>query len=463
MNDLVSDAINVQARKANQRLDPNADMLYRELGWLKEVLSARIESYFNDVHLDVSEISPPKIDLHTRLGQLIQRHHLSPQQRLIFSIALSIEVQPDLLDLLQTKNALYDQPYGEFGGLLNLNHGGFSPTLQTAVFLLAGGDYQQVLEAKELLTADGLLFRQALLSHTTASDGLSFNQIQLKLDPRCSDYLLLGRDINPQYCADFPAKALTTAQHWNDLVLPQSTETHLQDLMLWVKHHRALTEDWGTHGATLGYKALFYGPPGTGKTFTASLLAKRLGSPIYRIDLSQITSKFIGETEKNLEKIFVRAEDEQWILFFDEADAIFSKRTGVSNSNDRHANQETAYLLQRIEGCRNLVILASNLKENIDEAFLRRFQSIIHFPRPESAQRLILWQKGFSDQADLRAVDLVEISNTHSLTGAEIHSAIRYASLKAIDRGDVIIEQRDLVTAIKREKSKQGLYTALSS
>ncbi|PCJ21800.1 MAG: AAA family ATPase [Gammaproteobacteria bacterium] len=445
--------------KANQHMDQHAAMLVRELAWLKVVLNARIESYFNDSHALLSDFPAPALIADSRLGKLIEQHQLTAPQRIVLSIALATEVQLDLLDILQTKNSLYDLPYAEFGGVLNQNQGGFSPSLQTATFILAGADCYQTLQAKQLLSADGVLFRQDILRQDSANTDTNSNQIPLKLNTHCRDHLLFGRDINPEYCPDFPAKALTTDQDWQDLVLPQSTESHLQDLMLWLKHHRTLNNDWGSHSAGTGYKALFYGPPGTGKTFTASLLAKRLALPIYRIDLSQIVSKFIGETEKNLEKIFLRAENQQWILFFDEADALFSKRSGVSNSNDRHANQETAYLLQRIESCQNLVILASNLKENIDEAFLRRFQSIVHFPRPEPAQRLDLWRKGFSPQADISHVDLDDLSAKYRLTGAEINSVIRYASLKAIDRNSTVIEMRDLVTAIKREKSKQGVYT----
>jgi SpoVK/Ycf46/Vps4 family AAA+-type ATPase len=131
-----------------------------------------------------------------------------------------------------------------------------------------------------------------------------------------------------------------------------------------------------------GYRALFHGPPGTGKTLTAALVGKEFDIPVYRIDLSMVVSKYIGETEKNLELLFDRAEKKGWILFFDEADALFGKRTDVKDAHDRFTNQEVSYLLQRIEDYNGLVILATNMKSNIDEAFIRRLHLVIHFPLP---------------------------------------------------------------------------------
>ncbi len=131
-----------------------------------------------------------------------------------------------------------------------------------------------------------------------------------------------------------------------------------------------------------GYKILFYGPPGTGKTMTAALIGRECNMPVCKIDLSMAVSKYVGETEKNLELIFAHVKDKDWILFFDEADALFRKRTEVKDVHDRYANQEIAFLLQRLEDYPGLAILAGNFKSNIDQAFIRRFQSVIHFPLP---------------------------------------------------------------------------------
>jgi SpoVK/Ycf46/Vps4 family AAA+-type ATPase len=190
---------------------------------------------------------------------------------------------------------------------------------------------------------------------------------------------------------------------------------------------------------------------------TAGLLGKVSGRPVYRIDLSQLVSKYIGETEKNLEKIFKQAEKRNWILFFDEADSLFGKRTNITDAHDRYANQGTAYLLQRIEDCPNVVILASNYKTNIDDAFSRRFQSTVFFPMPQKNERLKLWKQGFSPVSSLEsAIDLDEIARRYEVAGGAIMNAIRYSSLMAIKKKSRVITYDDLLMGIQREFNKEG-------
>lgn len=191
-----------------------------------------------------------------------------------------------------------------------------------------------------------------------------------------------------------------------------------------------------------GYRALLYGPSGTGKTFTAGLLGKEVGKDVYKIDLSMIVSKYIGETEKNLELLFTRAEDKGWILFFDEADALFGKRTNVRDAHDKYANQEVSYLLQRIEDYNGMVILATNMKNNIDDAFIRRFNAILKFSLPEADDRAKIWRLAFpkevkfcKDAADqVGFVDIPELVKGHVISGGCIVNVVHYASIKAIER-----------------------------
>ena len=454
--------IQIPEKQPNESMDQHNAMLQHEFSWLSAVLKARIGSYFKKSHIKMSDFAPPAINEQSRYGAFIHQHNLNLQQRFVVSMALATFISPNIFDVLKTKNKLYNSPYTEFGEILNL--GGmvkqsstrFIPTIRTALFILAGEDLQQYLDAMALFNADELLFATEIIESPSLHDDMCLMDAPLKLTSLCLDNILLGRERDPQYSADFPATALTTHLEWADLVLMEDTEHHLQELMLWLKHNNELIEKWGANPADTGYKALFYGPSGTGKTLAASLLAKKLNKPIYRIDLSKIVSKFIGETQKNLSKIFQCAKQKDWILFFDEADSLFSKRSRVSNANDRHANQETAYLLQRIETCQNLVILASNLKDNIDEAFLRRFQSIIHFPEPDAEQREKLWRNGFSITADLSNINIPNLAQKYDLTGAEINNVIRFASFKAIDKGNTLIHLNDIITASRREKFKKG-------
>ena len=212
-----------------------------------------------------------------------------------------------------------------------------------------------------------------------------------------------------------------------------------------------------SHKIKPGYRSLFYGPPGTGKSLTACLLGNTFNMDVYRIDLSLVVSKYIGETEKNLSQVFDRAIHQQWILFFDEADALFGKRTPTSSSNDRYANQEVAYLLQRVEDFPGVVILATNLKANIDEAFARRFQSMVYFSMPGPEQRLRIWQQSFPGHIALEEkLDLEDVARKYEMTGGTIINVVRYSCLMALKRGDNTIRQKDVMTGIRKEFGKDG-------
>jgi SpoVK/Ycf46/Vps4 family AAA+-type ATPase len=262
----------------------------------------------------------------------------------------------------------------------------------------------------------------------------------------------------PSFSSTFPARRITTTLEWNDLVLPEAVLEDVEEIAAWIRHQRTLLGEWHLDQKfTPGFRSLFYGPPGTGKTLTAALLGKATGRDVYRVDLSLVISKWVGETEKNLANVFDQAEASDWILFFDEADALFGKRTNTTSANDRYGNQEVAYLLQRVEDCPGVVILASNLKGNIDEAFARRFQSMIYFPIPGPDERLRLWRHAFSKPIRLeRGADLAQVAERFEVTGGAIVNVLRYAALMALRRGVKTIRLHDITDGIRRELRKDG-------
>jgi SpoVK/Ycf46/Vps4 family AAA+-type ATPase len=267
-----------------------------------------------------------------------------------------------------------------------------------------------------------------------------------------------GREDAPAYDEFFPARRVQTELEWSDLVLPSSTLEQLEEIRDWLLYGRTLLLDWGMSSRLRpGYTSLFCGPPGTGKTLSACLLGRLCNSEVYKIDLSMVVSKYIGETEKNLSRVFNQAEHRGWILFFDEADALFGKRTKIEDSHDRYANQEVSFLLQRIEEFDGVVILASNLRHNIDDAFLRRFQSVVQFPMPASPERLRIWREAFPEKATLeQELDLPRIADRYELSGGTIVNVTRYAALRALARGDRIIRAADVEEGIRRELQKEG-------
>lgn len=427
-------------------------MLSNDVLSLKKMVYNRIKAYFSDsTNQIVCEFSQNH-EKNTYMD-FLQAYELSYEERVVLTIAIANEISPHIFDPLLTKNSLYDLYYTEFGGEAEKNKG-FNPTIQTALFLLYGVDNKKYLETFDIFMETSTLFKNNILKSYNEKKILNTS---IKLSSSSFDKLILNNEKDYDFTKELPAHKLTTKYKWDDLVFSKHTKEHLEDLQTWMLHHNELLKDWGM-GKTIkdGYKALFYGPPGTGKSLTAALLGKRLNKTVYRIDLSQVVSKYIGETEKNLEKVFLLAEDKDWILFFDEADSLFGKRTQISSSNDRYANQGTSYLLQRIEECNNMIILASNLKDNFDEAYLRRFQSIIYFSLPEKDERLSLWKKGFSTEASLENVDLDTIAEDYEISGATIMNVIRYASLMAIKNGHKKISQEEIVKGIRREKFKEG-------
>ncbi len=255
---------------------------------------------------------------------------------------------------------------------------------------------------------------------------------------------------------EIAAYHMATQKRWSDIVLNASTLEQLTSLKDWVKHHQVEIIDKANKRYP-GYRALFYGPPGTGKSFTAAVIGNELKVPVYRIDLSSAVSKYIGETEKNLDTLFNRAEDKGWILFFDEADALFGKRTEVKDSHDRYANEEISYLLQKIEDYNGLAILASNLKSNIDDAFIRRFQSVIFFPLPSAAERKKLWLLGLTGNKLVEErIDLNAIAEQYELSPASIIHIAHSINDNALSNVTAAATYNLLVKEIENEYSKQS-------
>lgn len=425
------------------------------IDWFNQILTTAIQLYFRQEchYSSLEEIEPP---VNGWLEKVTTVPEITFDERVLILLALMPHISPQTLDIFFVQNKNFERQYTEFGGWKGLSHGGFLPTGETAAFLLAGEDVEKRKAVIRFFGREHWFYTRNMLRLEGAGDGEPFLSGQLRVSDEFLSHVLLDKAYKPDYTIGFPAKRITTELEWNDLVLDYQVATGLEEINTWITSSRTIMESWGlSRFLKAGYRSLFYGPPGTGKTLVATLLGKKNKMDVYRIDLSMIVSKYIGETEKNLAKVFDLAENRNWILFFDEADALFGKRTSTNTSNDRHANQEVAYLLQRIEDFPGTVILATNLRSNIDEAFSRRFQSVIYFPMPTVEMRAELWQKMLPpDWLGADAAELIALAAETELSGGSIANVVRRCALHLVHSGGKRLDKMILREALQKEKLK---------
>lgn len=393
--------------------------------------------------------------------------HADDYERIGISLCLMPIIQPDLLENIIKQEFGQEGEFPLFGGIRGTQHRGILPTGETWIYFCCGNDMKSRIQ-----------FIQSLPNYLTNQNRLLNLETALAGEPFLSGKLVFSTAFRHQ----FQKEQLVYEAQFSNLALGNflQTELQLKDLVLApsisqaideIKHWQLYAQQQEKHDSKFrkrikpGLKVLFYGKSGTGKTQTAAILGNELKLPVYRIDLSQIVSKYIGETEKNLERIFSAAERKNWILFFDEGDALFGKRTSVNSSNDRYANQEVAYLLQRVEDYRGIIILSTNLKDNIDTAFLRRFQIITEFQLPDKMQRIEIWKKLLAEvkqlPVEIEEANYQELAATE-LSGGAITNIVNYALLKAnFQQSSIKLEL--LKEGIIRELRKDNRLTSLSS
>ncbi|MBK8983215.1 MAG: ATP-binding protein [Ignavibacteria bacterium] len=424
-----------------------------DLNNLKEFISQRL------IHFKTNEFNGEYsfLDKTFSIKNLNEIADTTASEQIILLVGLAPHIRPNYFDSIIQEHFPQGGDFPEFGGVKSGNHRGMIPTGETVQFILGGNDIDKRIEIFKYFSNEHFFFKNGILSLEKLKDGEPAMSGRIIMAPEWIEYFLTGNMPPVSFSQDFPATLLKTKMVWNDLVLHSYTSDLLNDIKNWLDHHDKLyADEILSPKIKQGYRALFYGPPGTGKTLTVSLLGKEFNKPVYRIDLSMVVSKFIGETEKNLSKVFDKAMNKEWILFFDEADALFSKRTGVQSAHDKYANQEVSYLLQRVEDFTGLLILASNFKSNIDEAFIRRFNAIVHFPKPDALERLRIWKNCIPQQLELsKDVRLEYLSNKYELTGAMIVNVVQYAAVKTFALAKSEISTQTILDGIRKELQKE--------
>jgi len=436
---------------------PNLANLTTALAYLRSVVAGRLQVQAGQTETGMED-GPAYVRDGSPFAEFMARHEPTFAEYVLLLLALVPHLQPQFFSELMAEHLPDGGDFPEFGGVRGTSHRGLLPTGETAQLVLAGDDLEKRLAVQRLLSPEHWLARKNILQLEPVREGEPRLSGRLLLDPEAVEQLTTGTISKPRFSTDFPAEAIETDLDWTDLVLHPSTRRQIREIENWITHSPTLLQEWGMKKRIkAGYRALFYGPPGTGKTLTASLLGKHTGQDVFRIDLSRVVSKYIGETEKNLSRLFDKAENKNWILFFDEADALFGKRTGIRDAHDKYANQEVAYLLQRIEGYNGVVILASNQRANIDEAFTRRFQSIVHFPMPRPEERLEIWRKSFPPQINIATdVDWPLLAARYELTGASILNVAHFCAIELLAAGASEMTLKRIEEGIHREFVKEG-------
>lgn len=440
----------------------NNTLLAQEMEWLQQLFNLRCQEGAGEKYIvaPVTRLVPPVLQSEDGpYAHLCNNLNLSSVERVLLLVALETYYQPiSLIDRMAGIKTDYAGLLPSFSYYKDPFSNNYYPTLQSVFFLCAGKSAEEWRLCEQQLLHHGKLLKEQILVLRDPDErgrvGMRNNKL-VELAPEYADYLLQGRKPRPDFGRSFPARWVTTNLDWKHLVLNEITKAEIADIMDWVSYGKEVL-DRAQGRINRSFPCLFYGPPGTGKSFTAKLIGKEYKKDVFRIDLSMIVSKYIGETEKNLAALFDRAEGKDWILFFDEADALFGKRTGISDSKDKWANLEMSYLLQRMEEFEGLCILATNLKHNLDAAMTRRFQSLIHFPWPKVEERMVIWQKslppGFEYPDKISFAKL----GKYDLSGAGIANVIKAACVKAAKRGDYILKVEDLSRFIRVEYAKES-------
>ena len=441
----------------NKNIENNSLTIEKEINWLKTMIEHRFENYFQlNGYIKIMPKAPKIKGDYTYYSKWIIENNLSDFDRLIIITALSNIFFPEIFDKFFIKNKGLDKRFTEFSGKLDSDKSRFIPTFGTINFIYFGRKANNIIKSQDVFGKNYILNKISAIYFSNDKDDEFIMSKVIYLQEEILKLITLGTKFKPDYSSNFPAKLLSTDLNWSDLILNPIVMDEVQNINTWIKYqgdvlsNNALKKNIGK-----GYKCLFYGPPGTGKTLTASLIGKYNSVDVYRVDLSQVVSKYVGETEKNLSRIFDIAENKDWILFFDEAEALFSKRTSVGDSKDRFANQQTAYLLQRIEDYSGLVILATNLKPNIDRAFSRRIQSIINFPIPSNSERKKLWKNSLKNLSKINDKEINKLAKEYEISGGSIKNIIQFSWLYS-KRKNEKISYKHLIQGIKRELMKDG-------
>lgn len=436
--------------KTGKEDDQPAEFLHFPALWLEERIN-------HVISVDSPEsFEFPETDPGSPFGKMIAEYGFSKEESVLFCLSLTATFAPELLHELATASA--DPSMSSYtGGMFLKGTPVFCPTVRTAVFLIAGKDMEKRAQYASYFHNRMQIFTSGIVLAEAPSKVSVFLDHHLIFSDQFLGTVLKG-DL-PRLDADpgFPVKRSSRKHLLQDVVLKEKTQLQISKLRLFAKNMKKLWE-LNTEGKVrTNFISIFSGDPGTGKSHAAEAVGNEFGLPVYKVNFAQMVSKYIGETEKNLEKVFDRFDKQPSVLFFDEAESIFSKRTEVSDSHDQHANNLQSFLLQKVEEFSGIIILATNvqnLTQYFDRAFQRRFRLIVEFEFPDHPERLEIWKKALFDPFVFEEGLVEKLAKNYQLSGGSIYNVVSDAIVEALDRETETITLELLESALADEFKK---------
>jgi hypothetical protein len=425
----------------------HASLLDHELRWLSSCIQARFAS--NELPA-APLLSAPT----SSYANFVQEAELQDAERIVLILALSVHLNKNILTL-----GFNDDTKFLLGAMIRSEHQNqLLPTFETALYILAGDDNLKRFSSLCIFDTEHVFYKKSVLDWHSVKAGESVYNRMLSLSLNHRDLFINNMISKPKFTPDFPAELVETNMEWLDMVLPATTAGKLMELKDDLDLLRPMIEEWKMQlHAVDGCRVLFHGESGTGKTLAAKLIGKYLNQDVYRVDISLIASKYIGETSKRLKQLFDTAESKGWILFFDEGDALFGQRQTSAGGNgvSQYANQDTAYLLQRIENYDGVIIVASNLQANIDVAFTRRFEHIIKFEGLDAELQHQLWLRVLPESVSLASgIKLADLVKRYSLSPAAITKTAQRVCRMTYKKKSNVIDTDDFLLCLKDAQLK---------
>jgi AAA+ superfamily predicted ATPase len=430
----------------------NVESIENELEWLGILIEKAISKHTENV------IHPPSLSEKSAYYKLIKEFHLNDTDRVLMALSFSTVLMPSVFTpfiLKLTDVSLRNR----FGGVFLQESGEFIPTIRTAVFLLAADDAEKTIYYLKYFHSRNKLFKSGLVKTFEHDSSYNFSCRLISFNDQFLGTLSFGEAPSLDGDTGFPARRVKRLHSMKDVVLDEKTISELEKLRRFARNMKKLWHLPEGEKYRQNFIGIFSGDPGTGKSHTAEAIGNELNLPVYKVNFAQLASKYIGETEKNLERVFDRFSGHPSILFFDEAESIFSKRIEVKDSHDKHANNEQSYLLQKIEEYNGIVILATNvqnLSQYFDKAFQRRIRQIINFSFPEYPERLRLWKNALGLPFTYEEGLTERLARNYQLSGGGIYNIISEAVIEALDRDMSRISFEMLEPALKDEFKKTG-------